>query len=63
MKVGFALANQYIRVYVNNKYLDLDYNFIGNYKWQHISVSYDLQYAYKTGQALSSTLITIYIDG
>ncbi|CDW83143.1 UNKNOWN [Stylonychia lemnae] len=63
MKVGFAVANHYMRVYVNSKYYDLDYSFIENYKWQHITISYDLQYAYKTTQASASTLITIYIDG
>ena len=33
MKVGFAVANHFMRVYVNSKYYDLDYDFIENHKW------------------------------
>jgi hypothetical protein len=33
MKVGFALANTWMRVYINDLYYDLDYPFSENYKW------------------------------
>ena len=39
-KVGFALGNYFMRVYVNNLYYDLDYPFLTNGKWQHIQVAY-----------------------
>lgn len=33
MKVGFAVANKFMRIYVNDKYYDFDYPFIENANW------------------------------
>jgi hypothetical protein len=63
MKVGFALANSFMRVYVGNLYYDFDYPFLANYKWQHISVSYDLVYGFASSNSQRATNITVYIDG
>lgn len=54
MKVGFAVANTWMRVFVNNLYYDFDYPFTDNYKWQHISVHYTLLYA-QSGSNYRST--------
>eukprot|EP00347_Sterkiella_histriomuscorum_P020176 403338812 len=63
MKVGFAVANRYLRVYVNSLYYDIDYEFVENFKWQHISVEYDLLFAYQTTNNYKSTQITVWVDG